>query len=711
MPRTSAVPICFDPKASLDSRLDDLMSHLTIDDMIGGMGDTKIGSFKVPPMWYGWSETLHGLARHGVATVFPQAIGLAATFNTRLMHSIATAISDEVRAKYHRLTRPGEHPFVGLLCGAPVVNIARDPRWGRTQETYGEDPVLSGAMARAYVTGLQGDDPNYLKVVACAKHFAVHSGPEGLRHRFDARVSTKDLHETYLPAFCAAIKAGAMSVMSAYNRVNGVPASASGLLLKKILRETWGFQGYVVPDYGAIHDIWRDHKVCADHVEAVAASVRNGTDTAGWGKDLREALKRGLLSEEDIRTAFRNRARASIRLGLFDNVKRNPYAKIPLSVVACPAHRALSLRAAEQSIVLLKNNGVLPLKPQVRTIFVTGPGAADIDLLLGNYHGYSARCVTPLEGIIERAGLSRKVNYGKGCCADRDIVNERQITTDLAGGSEVTIAIMGYNPLLEGEEYDPFMSDYLGDRRDIGLPAHQIDYVKQLRAKCGDKPLILVLTGGSAIAIPELHDIVDAVIQLWYPGEQGGTALARVLFGDVSPSGRMPVTVPCSTRDLPTFENYSMVNRTYRFAQKAPLYPFGFGLSYSSFAYKKLSLSRKTVARGQSLACTCTVINTGAARADEVVQMYISDCSASVRVPRYELKAFKRLSLRPGVGTTVRFVITPDMLELVTNSGKRVAEPGAFTVYIGGACPHARTVELGGAKPVSAEFALVDTDL
>jgi len=690
-----------DPSLSIEERLADLVPRLTIEEQLRGGARKQFGSFTLPPPWFGWSETLHGLARHGVATVFPQAIALAATWDVRLMEQVADAISDEVRAKYHGLTRPGEGPFVGLLCGAPVVNIARDPRWGRTQETYGEDPVLTGRLAQAYIRGLQGRHPKYLKVLANVKHFAVHSGPEGVRHQFDAKVGMKDLHETYLPAFRMAVEAGAASIMASYNRINGTAACAHRYLLDEVLRQQWGFDGYVVPDYGAIHDMWLHHKIAKDHPEAVGMALAAGLDTPGAGKDVLEARARGLVSDADITAAYTNVARQSFRLGFFDPPTGNPHTRIPLSVVSCEKHRRLALTAAERSIVLLKNNGVLPLKPELRRILVTGPGAADIESLMGNYNGYAARMVTVLEGLLQRAGVERKVNYAKGCPADRPIVNSREITTDMVGGNELTIAVMGFDPLFEGEEYDPIMSDRVGDRHGVELPAHQIEFVKALRHKAPEKPIVLVLMGGSAIAIPELHELVDAVVHLWYPGQEGGTALARVLFGDVNPAGRLPLTVPRSSRDLPAFEDYAMRGRTYRFAKKTPLYPFGFGLSYTRFIYRGLAFAQRRLSADQSLRVSLTVKNAGKVAGDDVVQLYVAHHPARRGAPLCELKAFARVSLKPGQEREVRFVVTPEMLSTVAKDGSRSVLPGSYRITVGGASPGPRAQALGGARPVA----------
>ncbi len=688
-----------DPDAPVEARVEDLMSRLTLKQKMGLRDpNAAVKNFRLR---LGWSETVHGLGRHGMATVFPQAIGLGATFDQDLLERIGDAISDEVRAKYHMGDKPGHRRQAGLFCAAPVVNIVRDPRWGRAQECYGEDPMHSGLMGHAYTRGMLGDDPDHSKVVICVKHFAAHSGPERIRHSFNAKVSLKDLHETYLPAFKMVIDAGAESVMSAYNRLNGVPCVANPYLLKTILRERWGFNGYVTPDSGSIEDLWENHKVAKGPAEGIAMAVRGGNDRV---RGMEVAYKAGLISEEDIDRTCADQLRPQFKLGIFDPPGSVPHSKIPLSVVGCEKHVRLAHEAAVKSVVLLKNNGVLPLNPKTHSIFVTGPMGIDQMALLGNYNGINGNLVSIAEGIVTRAGPTKRVTYEMGVPMDRPRVVEMDLSGWRSRRYDVVVAVMGHNAMLEGEEYDPILSDNLGDREKIELPDWQIDYVKNLRKQNENRPIVLIITSGSAVAVPELHDLVDAVMYAWYPGQQGGTAIAEILFGDKSPSGRLPMTVPVSTGDLPDFNDYSLKGRTYRYVEKKPLYPFGFGLSFSKFEYTDLSITPEKVSAGKSVTVKAAVKNIGDRQAEEVVQLYLTDLETSVPAPRFELKDFKRISLKPGEKTEVTFTVKPTDMELVDNDGNQSIEPGMFRVYIGGACPDDRSEELGAAKPVTGQF-------
>jgi len=699
-----------DPSAPINERVRDFMSRLTLDEKIhqfwGGWpikGKEKL--FVGGPM--GWTETLHGAANTGIATVFPEPIALGATFDPLLIKRMAAAISDEVRAKYHAsLGGNSRWPMAGLLCGAPTVNIFRDPRWGRGQEGYGEDPVLMARLAVAYVKGLQGDDPRYLKVISCLKHFGAHSGPERDRHNFNVKVGLKDLYETYFPAFEAGVRAGASAVMGAYTLLNGVHCCANPWLLKKVLRDDWGFKGFVITDSGATDDIYKSYKIAKNAMEAGALACKGGCDMGGGpSRYLADAVRKGLCTEADVDEAVKNCLTVRFHLGLFDPPEKVPYSRIPVSVVNCKKHRALAYETAVKSMVLLKNrDGLLPLGPQARRLFVTGPMAFDGDVMLGQYFAVNNRVTTFLEGILDRAGNTRSVNYRKGCPAFQPRINPLDLVTNMAAHYDVTIAVMGISTLFEGEEFEPILSEDIGDRTYIGLPPHQRKYFAGLCAKAHEKgkKIILVVTSGSAIAEPELYDMADAVIYAWYPGEEGGNALADILFGAASPSGRLPITIPYSLKDIPNYNDYRMANRTYRYMKAKPYYPFGFGLGYSKFAYSGLKLSAKSIPAGEKVVAEVTVKNAGASTATELAQLYITDCKATVPVPHYALKDFARVHLKPGASQKLRFTITPDMLALVDNQGQKRLEPGEFRITIGGACPSPRSMELGAPKPVAA---------
>lgn len=567
------------------------------------------------PAYNWWNECLHGVARSGVATVFPQAIAMAASFNTELMHEVATAISDEARAKYNEYRKFGSTLiYQGLTFWSPNINIFRDPRWGRGHETYGEDPYLTGEMGVAFIKGLQGDG-KYRKVDATIKHYAVHSGPESKRHSFDARVNDKDLYETYLWAFKYCIdNAKPSAVMGAYNRINGEPACASKTYLKKVLFEEFGFDGYVVSDCGAICDINNHHKVTANYAESAALAVNNGChlncgDAYKW---LKTAVASGLVSEETITEAVERLFEARFRLGMFDDDCE--YDNIPYEVIECEKHRELNRKMAAESIVLLKNDGILPLDPG-KTIAVIGPNADDISVLLGNYNGTPSRYSTLLQGI--RDAASSRVIYARGCKMFDDTINswEENPTREAiiaAQKSDVVILCMGLNPSMEGEEGDAYNGALGGDKADLELPPSQKRLYEEIK-KVG-KPIIFVNVSGSCINLSDQDRNCNAVIQCFYPGAEGGNALADVIFGKANPSGRLPVTFYKSVDDLPPFEDYSMENRTYRFFKGDVVYPFGYGLSYSTFEYRDDKICGGKMA--------LTVKNTGKYDGKVVIKVY-----------------------------------------------------------------------------------------
>jgi len=704
-------PAYLDPTLSFDQRVDDLIGRVSLPEKVSQMLNEcpAIPRLGLPAYNY-WSEGLHGVVGNGRATVFPQAIGLAATWDTKLMFRVATAISDEGRAKYHAaLQRQGyTTQLQGLTFWSPNINIFRDPRWGRGQETYGEDPYLTGELGLAFVRGMQGDDPKYLKTAACAKHFAVHSGPEGERHRFDARVSLHDLHDTYLPAFRRLVQeAHVEAVMGAYNRVNGEPACASPTLLEQILRKEWGFQGHVVSDCWALTDIHAGHQVVKDAVEAAAMALKAGCDiSCGVTYDkLEEAIQQGLVNEADIDRALQRTLLTRFKLGMFDPPEMVPYASIPPGVICSPKHRRLARQAARKSIVLLKNRGnILPIRPDVKRILIVGPNAASIEVLLGNYNGYNESLSTLMEGIVGRAPEGVRVGYEMGVPLHQAGLNLHDWTIGSAAASDLAIACMGYSPLLESEEGDALLSEHQGDREDIGLPPAQVEYVKKL-VYAGAR-VILVLCGGSPIALGDLEDMVEAVVFVWYPGQAGGKALADVLFGDVCPSGKLPVTFPRSITQLPPFDDYSMERRTYRYSRLEPLYPFGFGLSYTRFKFSGLKLASDRLSPGEPLAFRLILENVGGMDADEVVQVYLSNLDASVPVPVHKLAGFQRVHIRAGRRRVIRFNLPPEAMQFVDEDGRPRLEPGHFRLTVGSCSPSRRGFELGAPEPQTTEFVL-----
>jgi len=852
---SAPLPQATEPYKNLDlgfeARARDLVSRMTIAEKVSQLTNQAAAIPRLDvPAYEWWNEALHGVARAGVATVFPQAIGLAATFDVTLVHQMAAVIADEGRAKHHQFVRQGKRGrYQGLTFWSPNINIFRDPRWGRGQETYGEDPYLTGHLGVAFVRGLQGDDPRYYKTVATAKHFAVHSGPEQDRHHFDVHPSERDLHETYLPAFKdLVVEAKAASVMGAYNRVNGESASASQRLLGDILRRDWGFTGYVVSDCGSIDDIHARHKIVATPEEAAALGVTKGCDLECGSvyKTLGTALERGLLKESDLDLALVRLFTARFRLGMFDPPERVRFAQTPYAVNDSPEHDRLALQVARESIVLLKNGGVLPLRKDTGTIAVIGPTADDLVTLLGNYHGTPTRPVTILAGIQKAVSPKTKVIYARGVdlvegrqdpraapaidssylrpargaserglkgeyfrgkeCAGEPVLTrvdarpdfrwDRSSPTDEAvargelaaskaldgdnfcirwtgflvppasGEYEITVtandgarllvdgqkvledwsdtsvarAVSGRVKLEKGKEHElrleyyedirdaevrlgwklpgagtPFdeavaaaeAADVVvfvggltaevegeemrvnypgfagGDRTDIELPVVQRKLVEALHAT--GKPVVLVLTTGSALGLRWAQETLPAIVVAWYPGQRGGDAVADVLFGDTSPAGRLPVSFYESVVDLPGFSGYDMEGRTYRYFRGKPVYAFGHGLSYTRFAYSGLRLSRPRVAARETLEVAVDVKNAGARAGDEVVQLYVRGTTADAAAPNRSLRGFERIALKAGEQRTVRFQLVPERDLLRYDEARRALAlaPGEFEVEIG----------------------------
>jgi beta-glucosidase len=679
-----------DAATDFHRRARELVSKMTLEEKISQLIHNAPGIPRLGvPEYNWWNECLHGVARAGKATVFPQAIGMAATFDAPLIHRTAVAISDEGRAKHHAaLARDYHGQYFGLTYWTPNINIFRDPRWGRGQETYGEDPYLTSRIGVAFVKGLQGDHPTYLKLVATPKHYAVHSGPEPERHSFNAIVSQRDLRETYLPAFKACVVEGkAASIMGAYNRVNGEPACGSPALLQKILRDEWGFDGFVVSDCGAICDFHLAHKVTANAAESAAMAVKHGCELncGVTYRHLRAAVQAGLITGKQIDLAAERLLTARMRLGMFDPPEQVPYSSISPDVVNCAAHRELALKMARESIVLLKNeNQLLPLRRYLKSIAVVGPTAHLLDVLHGNYTGFAPQMTTLLQGILDAVSVGTQVSVAKGCeVGGKTPINKMEIEWTVAD-CDVIIACLGYTPALEGEEGDA-QSEGGGDRIHIGLPGRQLELLQILHAT--GKPVVLVLTGGSPIELNWAAGNIPSIVMSWYPGELGGRAVADVIFGDYNPAGRLPVTFVRSLDQVPAFDDYSMAGRTYRFMKDGPLYRFGFGLSYTRFGYSNPRLSAPRIRADQSVDVSVDVTNIGQQPGDEVVQLYIRDDECSVPAPQLHLEGFRRVHLIPGQRQTVTFTIQPRQLAVYDDDGRPLVEPGKFIVSLGGGQP------------------------
>jgi len=843
----AAQPVYLNPKLPLEQRVDDLIGRMTLEEKVAQMRDHAIAIPRLGvPKYDWWNEGLHGVAFSGYATNFPQVIGMAATWDADLVHKMAETISTEARAKYNEAMSHDQHEaFFGLTFWAPNINIFRDPRWGRGQETYGEDPFLTSRMGVAFVSGMQGSDPRYFRVVSTPKHYAVHSGPELLRHGFNVNVSPHDLEDTYLPAFRATVtETHAQSVMCAYNAIDGAPACASTMLLGEHLRDAWKFDGYVVSDCGAVADVYSGHHYSVDMPHAAAAALKAGTDLECGYKtwqafpSLIDAVRQGLIKEADLDNALRRLFRARFKLGMFDPPSSYAYGRIPASEVNSPEHRQQSLHAARESMVLLKNQGqTLPLKAGIARIAVVGPTAEFVQSLQGNYNGPPPSPVYPLNGIEKRFasakvayaqgstlvegfampiehtalhpasgsgngltgeyfstqdlsgtpvlsridrnvnfnwdkvvpvnGLQRnnysvrwsgsftppapgeyklgvRVNYCYSCenqesfrlyldgkllvessgktTGERGAVIEAPVTfsdaqphpirleyfhttgtaginltwqapaavlrdqaVEAARDSDVTIAFVGLSPELEGEEMPVKLAGFSGgDRTSIDLPAAQEELLKAL-ATTG-KPLVVVLQNGSALAVNWAQQNANAILEAWYPGEEGGTAIAETLAGDNNPGGRLPLTFYSSLSQIPPFEEYSMRGRTYRYFTGKPLYGFGFGLSYTSFAYENLKIAPSQVQAGNPVEVQADVRNTGAVAGDEVVELYLTQ-PPGVEIPLRVLVGFKRVHLAPGQSAHVSLTIDPRSLGQVDQKGNRVIVPGEYSVSLGGAQP------------------------
>ena len=699
------------PDLPLDERVQDIISRLTLEEKVQLM---KHAAPAVPrlgiPAYNWWNEALHGVARtKEKVTVFPQAIGMAATFDTEALQLMGDMTSSEGRALFNEDLKAGKTGSIyrGLTYWTPNINIFRDPRWGRGQECYGEDPYLTGKMGSAIVRGLEGSDSHYLKAVACAKHYAVHSGPEGNRHSYDAHVSLYDLWDTYLPAFRELVtKAKVHGVMCAYNRLEGQPCCGHNELLQDILRNQWKFDGYVTSDCWAVSDFAKYHKTHSNDTEAVADAVLAGTDLecGDLYQKLQQGVERGIISEKEINVSLARLFEIQFKLGMYDPADRVPYSTIGREVIECDAHKAHAYKMAQESMVLLKNHkNILPLNPKkIKRIALIGPNMDNGSTLLANYFGVPSEIITPYKSLKKRFGNTIQIDTltGVGIVQKLEGAPSFAQVAAQAKKADIIIFVGGISADYEGEAGDAGAAGYggfaSGDRTTMKLPAVQTELMKELK-KTG-RPLILVNMSGSVMSFDWESRYADAILQAWYGGQAAGDAITDVLFGDYNPAGRMPLTTYMNDEDLPDFEDYSMANRTYRYFKGDVRYPFGYGLSYTTFAYQPLS-NASVVKTGESIKVTTTVTNTGKRDGDEVVQLYVSHPqNGNTRVPLRALKGFKRIHLNKGESQTVTFTLSPEELALVDEKGNLVQKEGSVELYIGGGQPYKSEGSFGELK-------------
>lgn len=689
-------------------RAKELVAQMTLEEKVG---QTLYQAPAIPRLgikaYNWWNEALHGVARAGTATVFPQAIGMAATFDEDLLEQVGDAVSTEARAKFNMQQKADDTDiYKGLTFWAPNVNIFRDPRWGRGHETFGEDPYLTSRLGVRYVMGLQGHDEDYLKAAACAKHFAVHSGPESVRHEFNAEVSEQDLRETYLPAFKACVQEGKVeAVMGAYNRTNGAPCCGNSYLLQDILRKEWGFEGHVTSDCWAIKDFHEGHLVTSTPVESVSMAMNNGCDLncGNLFHFLTQAVENGMVDEKRLDEAVENLFMARMKLGVLDKKEENPFDKIPYTVVDSEEMRKLNREVARRSVVLLKNeNHILPLdKKKLHTIGVIGPNADSRKALVGNYEGTSSRYITVLEGIEDYVGENVRVLYSEGCHLYRDRTSNLAMEHDrdsevraVCEASDVVIAVVGLDATLEGEEGDTGNEYGSGDKPNLNLPGLQPDIIRI--AKESGKPVIVVLLAGSAMALSWEDEHVDAILDGFYPGAQGGAAIAEILFGGANPEGKLPITFYQTTEELPEFTDYAMKGRTYRYMGNEALYPFGYGLSYTTYAYGNLECVKPFDAQ-DGITLQVTVTNTGDREGTETLQVYVK--AKREGTPNPQLKYVKKITLKPGESVTEEIHLSPEAFMLYDEKGNFTLEKGAYDIFVGGCQPDARSAALTGNAP------------
>lgn len=676
------------------------IGKMTVEEKISQLMNASEGIPRLGIREYNWwNEALHGVGRDGRATMFPQPIAMSATFDEDLIHRIGEAVGMEARAKYQVAQRIENYSiYAGLTFWSPNVNIFRDPRWGRGMETWGEDPFLTGTLGAAYARGMQGDDPVYLRVAACAKHFAVHSGPESTRHTANVSPSRRDLFETYLPAFKTLVQdAHVEAIMGAYNSVYDESCSGSTYLLTEILRKQWGFNGHVVSDCGAVDDIFNGHKIAKTAAEAAAIAIKSGLnlECGNSFRTIASALDQGLLTEADLDKALMPLMMTRLKLGILHPDSDCPYNEIPEDVICSAEHAMLSREAARKSMVLLKNDGVLPLSKDTRTMYVLGPAATDIFYQMGNYYGLSNHYSSYLQGIVSKVSDGTSINYKPAF--NYAYMNQNPIdwATGEACRADVTILFLGINSNMEGEEGESIDSKDFGDRTSgISLPESQVAYFRKLRntrAKYPDNKLVTVVCGGSPIDLKEVAKYSDAVVMAWYPGQEGGDALGDLLFGDASFSGRLPITFPDDVSKLPEIDEYSMEGRTYKYMDDSNIqYPFGYGLTYGKVTY---SDSRAVLTR-DGLRVTVKVTNSADKACDEVAQVYLSTPDAGVKSPISSLVAFRRVELKAGESKDVEFDIPASRLETVQEDGSSLLLKGEYTVTVGGAAPSRKTDEL-----------------
>ncbi len=663
------------------------------------------------PTYNYWNEALHGVARAGVATMFPQAIGMAAAFDEDAMERVGDIIATEGRAKYNEYSKHDDRDiYKGLTFWSPNVNIFRDPRWGRGHETYGEDPYLTSRLGVRFVEGIQGGGP-VMKAAACAKHYAVHSGPEAIRHEFDAEVSMKDMWETYLPAFEALVKeADVEAVMGAYNRTNGEPCCGHKYLMEEVLRGKWEFDGHYTSDCWAIKDFHENHQVTKNARESAALALKCGCDVncGNTYLHLLGAVEDGLITEEDITVAAERLLTSRFLMGLFDG---SEYDDIPYEAVECREHLEEALNMARKGSVLLKNDGALPLdKSKLKTIGVVGPNADSRAALIGNYHGTASRYITVLEGIQDEVGDDVRVLFSEGCHLEKDRVENLAWSQDriseaviTAEHSDVVIICVGLDETLEGEEGDAGNSDASGDKKDLHLPKVQEELIEKVTAV--GKPTIVVLMAGSAIDLNYAEEHCNAVLMAWYPGARGGRAVADILFGNVSPSGKLPITFYKDLEDLPEFTDYSMKNRTYRYMEQEALYPFGYGLTYGDTEVKEAKVLGE-VTKESDIRVEVFLKNEGDTDTDEVVQIYIKDLDSKLAVPNYNLCAFKRISLKAGEEKKVEMTAPNRAMSVVDEEGERHIDSKNFKLFAGFSQPDERSRRLTGKETVEIPLTL-----
>jgi beta-glucosidase len=679
------------PSLPVEERAADLVSRLTLDEKIAQMLNQTpaVERLGIPPYDW-WNECLHGVGRSPYkVTVYPQAIGMAAGWDVEAIRQMGDFTAEEGRAVYNlSQTRQDYRRYTGLTYWTPNINIFRDPRWGRGQETYGEDPFLTAKLGRNFVEGLQGNDETYLKAAGCAKHYAVHSGPEFNRHEFNIQVSNYDLWDTYLPAFKELADVRVAGFMCAYNAFETQPCCGSDKLMIEILRNKWGFDGYVTSDCGAIDDFYRHHKTHANATGAAVDAVYHGTDVECGHETyltLKQAVEEGLITEDRIDTSLKRLFAVRIRLGMFDPAEKVPFSGIDSTALESPAHKALALKMAQQSMVLLKNDGTLPLqKTALKKVAVIGPNAHNPEVQLGNYNGFPSRIITPLEGIKEELGenveiYSDTVTGYLGATPKSFASTIKQVRD-----ADVIIYVGGISPRIEGEEMDVNVPGfYKGDRTSIGLPKIQTDLLRAL--KTTGKPVVFVLMTGSAMAIPWESKNVNAILNAWYGGEFAGKAIADILFGRCNPSGRLPVTFYAGDKDLPGFEDYDMSNRTYKYFKGKALYPFGYGLSYTGFAYEWTGMPQASFKDTENIECSVKITNTGQRDGDEIAQVYIKYPQNGTGLPLKELRFFERKHLTTGQSEEINISIpVAQLAKWDEKTGKETVPKGNYSLFVGG---------------------------